>query len=260
MAEDDTYPPLDMDRYPAAIREALLFLFPVLLREKPEKPPYGIEEGDEVTYSSQAMKLPLSQAVFYIENELLPGLRAKLAEDPGSAELQREIRRLEDRAEEYRRLRFFPRSEPVLLEKGFHTDGMSSYSADGELLVPIPVGVSWRSGTNLDRKMELVRADLVKRIAGRGVSAEVDAEYARLKSLESGMRGSSRLASMKIDAVSGFRTLRQSYPFLSRLEDKEKFRELAEIVRESGQGTALKRIASLVQGDRDRGSGAARLT
>ena len=120
-------------------------------------------------------------------------------------------------AEEYRRLRFF-RSQPVLLlEKGFHTDGMTSYSVDGELLVPIPVGVSWGSGTNLDRKMELVRADLVKRIAGRGVSAEVDAEYARLKSLESGMRGSSRLASMKIDAVSGFQTLRQSYPFLSRL-------------------------------------------
>jgi hypothetical protein len=259
MTEDDTYAPLEVDRYPAFIRDALLFLFPVLLREKPEKPPYGIEEGGEVTYSSRAMKLPLSQAVFYIENELLPGLRERLAEDPGNEEMQREIRRLEDRAEEYRRLRFFPRSEPVVLEKGFHTDGMTSYSADGELLVPIPVSVTWKSGTNLDRKMELVRADLVKRIAGRGVSAEVDAEYSRLRSLQSGLRGSSRLASMKVDAAGGFRALRQSYPFLSRLEDKEKFRELAEVVRTSGQG-AQRRIAALVQGDGEKAGGAARLT
>lgn len=249
MDEDDAYPPLEVERYPRPIREALLFLFPVLLRENPEKPPYGIEEGQEVTSSSHAMKLPLTQAVFYIENELLPGLRAGLAEDPANPEIQREIRRLEDRAEEYRRLRFFPRSEPVLLEKGFHTDGMTGYSADGELLVPIPVGVTWKSGTNLDRKMELVRADLVKRIAGRGVSDELDAEYARLQSLESGARGSSRLASMKIDAPAGFRALRQRYPFLSRLEDKEKFRELSQIVRGSGPGTAQKRIASLVQED-----------
>jgi hypothetical protein len=249
MTEDDLYPPLEVERYPAFVQKALLFLFPVLIREKPEQPPYGIEEGDELTYSSRAMQLPLSQAVFYIENELLPGLKDRLARDPGDDGLQAEIRRLEDRAAEYRRLRFFPRSTPVLLEKGFHTDGMTSYSADGELLVPIPVGVTYRSGTNLDRKMELVRADLVKRIAGRGVSAEIDAEYARLKSLESGMRGSSRLASMKIDAAGGFRVLRQSFPFLSRLEDKERFRALVSIVRSSGPGASQRRIAALVQGD-----------
>ena len=215
-----------------------------------------------MSFSSRAMKLPLSQAVFYIENELLPGLRGSLAADPGNAGLQGEIRRLEARAEEYRRLRFFPRSEPVLLEKGFHTDGMTGYSADGELLVPIPVGVTWKSGTNLDRKMELVRADLVKRIAGRGVSAEVDAEYARLKSLESGPRGSSRLASMKIDAAAGFRALRQGFPFLSRLEDKQQFRELAGIVGASSSASARKKIASLVHADAGRagtGGGAAGL-
>ncbi len=203
---------------------------------------------------------PLPGRLLHRERAAARAAREAGLAEPGSAEVQREIRRLEDRAQEYRRLRFFPRSEPVLLEKGFHTDGMTSYSADGELLVPIPVGVTWKSGTNLDRKMELVRADLVKRIAGRGVSVEVDAEYTRLKSLESGPRGSSRLASMKLDAVGGFRVLRQGYPFLSRLEDKERFRELAQIVRTSGQGAAQRRIAALVREDGEKAGGAPRLT
>jgi hypothetical protein len=196
------------------------------------------------------MQLPLSQAIFYIERELLPDLQARLLENPGDAALQEEVHQLEDRAAEYRKLRFFPRSTPVLLEKGFHTDGMTSYTANGELLVPIPLAVTYRSGTNLDRKMELVRAELVKRIAGRGVSAEIDREYRRLRSLESGIRGSSRLASMKIDAVGGFRALRQDFPFLARLEDKESFRQLVRIVRAGGIGASEKRIAGLIEEDR----------
>ncbi len=64
-------------------RRLLLVLFPVMIREHPERPPYGIEEGEEVIYSSQNMKLPLSQAIFYMENELLPELEKKLAENPG---------------------------------------------------------------------------------------------------------------------------------------------------------------------------------
>ncbi len=250
MGEDDRYPPLEVDRYPPFVQKALLFLFPVLLRENPERPPYGIEEGEETSRSSPAMKLPLSQAIFYIERELLPSLQARLLASPGDAGLQEEIQRLEERAEEYRRLRFFPRSTPVLLEKGFHTDGMTSYTADGELLVPIPVAVTIRSGTNLDRKMELVRAELVKRIAGRGVSEEIDREYRHLKSLQSGMRGSSRLASMKLDPASGFRALRQGFPFLARLEDKQSFQQLVQIVRAGGIGASERRIARLIEEDR----------
>ena len=101
--------------------------------------------------------------------------------------------------EEYRKLRFFPRSTPVLLEKGYYTEGMTGYTVDGEMLVTVPIPVSFRSGTNLDRIMELVRMDVVRRIAGRGVSPEIDREYRRLRSLESGTRGSSRTASMKLE-------------------------------------------------------------
>ena len=249
MGEDDLTPPLDVQRYPAFVQKALLFLFPVLLRENPEQPPYGIPEGGEIISSSPAMRLPLSQAVFYIENELLPELEARLAQNPGDGEIQAEIRRLADRAGQYRRLRFFPRSTPVLLEQGFHTDGMTGYTADGEMMVSIPLAVSWKSGTNMDRRMELVRAELVKRIAGRGVSTEIDEEYRRLKSLESGMRGSSRLASTKIDAAAGFRALRQGFPFLARLEDKEGFRQLEAMVRSAGPGSSQRRMHELIQAE-----------
>ncbi len=80
---DDRSMPLDLEDYPPFVRKALLFLFPVMVRENPQQPPYGIEEGQEVTYSSRNLKLPLSQAIFYMENELLPELERKLAESPG---------------------------------------------------------------------------------------------------------------------------------------------------------------------------------
>ena len=253
-AEDDLYRPLALEQFPPFVRTVLLFLFPAMVREHPEQPPYGIEEGQEVTYASRAMKLPLSQAILYLEEELLPELEAKLAAEPGSAPLQVEIDRVKDRVEEYRKLRFFPRSTPVLLEKGFYTDGMTSYTADGEMLVPIPLPVSFRSGTNLDRKMELVRMDLVRRIAGKGVSREVDAEYRRLRSLESGPRGSSRAASMKLDPAWGYRVLRRDFPFLRRLADKAAFTELVALVGSEGRTATEHRIELLIDRDRDQAS------
>jgi hypothetical protein len=242
---DDRYVPLDLEDYPPFVRKALLFLFPVMVRENPEQPPYGIEEGQEVTYSSRNMKLPLSQAIFYMENELLPDLEQKLAESPGSAALQDEIRGIRERVEDYLKLRFFPRSTPVLLEKGYYTEGMTGYTTDGEMLVPIPLPVSYRSGTNLDRIMEQVRMDVVRRIAGRGVSGELDREYRHLRSLESGMRGSSRTASMKLDTAWGYRVLRQEFPFLARLADKKRFEQLVGEIQ-AGKGSAERRVEALI--------------
>ena len=244
---DDMYPPLEVEDYPPFIRRLLLLLFPVMVREHPEHPPYGIEEGHEVTYSSQKMKLPLTQAIFYMENDLIPDLEKSLVENPGSSALQEEIRRSREKVEEWKRLRFFPRPTPVLLENGFYTDGMTGYTTDGEMLVPIPLPVTFRSGTNLDRVMELVRMDVVRKIAGRGVSDLVDEEYRHLRSLESGTRGSSRMASMKIDTAWGFRVLRQDFPVLARLADKEKFRKLVELIH--GRPGAERRLESLVEED-----------
>ena len=247
--EDDRYPPLELERYPPVVRKLLLFLFPVMIRENPERPPYGIEEGQEVTYAAQNMKLPLSQAIFYMENELLPDLKVKLVQSPGARALQEEIRRVQERVDEYKKLRFFPRSTPVLLEKGYYTEGMTGYTTDGEMLVPIPLPVSFKSGTNLDRKMELVRMDVVRRIAGRKVSGAVDKEYRRLRGLSSGIRGNSRTTSMKLDAVWGYRVLRQDFPFLRRLTDKAMFEELVDLVHAAGAGTSESRIAALIEKD-----------
>ena len=224
-----------------------------MVRENPEQPPYGIEEGQEVTYSSRNMKLPLSQAIFYMENELLPELEKKLAESAGSRTLQEEIRRIRERVEDYRKLRFFPRSTPVLLEKGYYTEGMTGYTADGEMLVPIPLPVTYRSGTNLDRVMEQVRMDVVRRIAGRGVSGELDREYRHLRSLESGIRGSSRAASMKLDTAWGYRVLRQEFPFLARLADKRRFEELVGEIQ-TGKGSAERRVETLMAQEPVQGS------
>jgi hypothetical protein len=66
LGEDDLYHPLALERFPPFVRSVLLHLFPSMVKEHPEQPPYGIEEGAEVTYSSRAMKLPLSQAVLYL--------------------------------------------------------------------------------------------------------------------------------------------------------------------------------------------------
>jgi hypothetical protein len=248
-APDDRSPPLVLEDYPPFIRTVLKALFPVMVRENPEMPPYGIEEGEEVINTSRNMQMPISQAIFYMENDLIPELEAKIDNDPGNGALQEEIRGVRERVEDYRKLRFFPRATPVLLEKGYYTEGMTSYTTDGEMLVPIPLAVSTRSGTNLDRKMELVRMDVVRRIAGRRVSDPLDTEYRRLRGLESGRRGSSRTPSMKLDAAWGYRVLRQEYPFLARLSDKGRFQELVNIVTAGSTAASERRIESLIDKD-----------
>jgi len=248
-AADDLSPAIDPDRYPPLVRRLLATFFPGLARRNPEPPPYGIEEGEEVEYRSDHVTLPLSQAILYLETEVLPDLERRLAQSPGDAALQARIRLAEQRIEECRRLRFFPRSTPVLLEQGFHTAGMTAYSADGEMLVRFALPVRFRSGTTLDRRMELVRADLVKRLAGRWVSETLDREYRRLKSLASGIRGSSRTPSLKLDAVGCFRHLKREFPALARLEDKDAFRELASMAGSPMPGRAERLIGEIVARD-----------
>jgi hypothetical protein len=248
----DLYEPMELEKYPSAIRWFIRTFLPMYAGEHPDLPPYGIEEGEEETVTSQKMKMPISQAIYYMENEVLPKLNAELEKLPGDRELQKEIERTKRKIEEYKKLRFFPRSVPVLLEQNFWTDGLTSYTADGEMLVPIPLSVTQRSGTNLDRKMELVRMDLVRRLAGKGVSPELDKEYTRLKSLRSGTRGSSRTASLKMDPVWGFGVLKSEFPALARLEDKEGFKELENLASKGSARSSSKRVAALLQGEAGR--------
>ncbi len=249
---DDRYEPVfRTERLPRWLRSAVNFLLPVLARENQQDPPYGIEEGDEQVLWSERMKMPLSQAIHYLETEEEPRLRAALAGQPGDPGLQRQLRTLADKLREYRSIVLRPRSTPVNLEHGFYTDWYSGYTADGELLVSIALPVISRSGTNLDRLRELVQAELVRRLAGRGVCPALDAEYRWRRSLASGRHGSSRLPGFRLDWRRGFQSLAALYPSLKRLEERGEFARLVEQVRAAGPRESLRAVERLL--DREPG-------
>lgn len=248
-APDDRYRAMEPDDYPPILQRIFLTFFPSLAKEHPRQPPYGIDEGEERVESSDHLLMPLSQAITYYEREELPKLRQELTASPGDPGLQAQIRSIEQKVEGYRKMRFFPRTESVLLEQGFQTATMTSYSADGELLVAVPEKAIWLSGVNTDRTMELARAELVRRLAGTGVCPELDREYRWLRSLESGMRGSSRTPRMKLDTAKGFRMLKTDYPVLARLEDRQAFRELAAMATAGSIGKAENGVSALVDAD-----------
>ncbi len=221
-----------------------------LRKYRSAQPPEGIPEGEEQIYSARKMLMPLSQAVRYLEGELLPGLELELAEDPGNAELQAGIRDASARLAAYRTLRFAPRSTPIVIEKGFYTEWWSQFSADGELLVSIPLPVRFRSGTNLDRLRDLVRAEVVRRLAGRKVCPALDREYRYRRSLESGRSGSTRLPGFKLDTRHGFAELKNLYPGLKRIEDKRELAALSEIAASRGRLAAVSAVLGMMEKDK----------
>ncbi len=194
--------------------------------------------------------MPLSQAVLYLEEELLPELERGLAADPGNAQLQAQARETRSRLAAYRNLRFAPRSTPIVIEKGFYTEWWSQFSADGELLVSIALPVRFRSGTNLDRLRDLVRAEVVRRLAGRRVCPALDQEYRYRRSLESGRTGSTRLPGFKLDTSRGFAELKNLYPGLRRIENKQELAALAQIAYGRGRLAAVNALLGMMQKDK----------
>ncbi len=245
------------DGYAASIesggfRASLRTMFPNLLTENPQDPPYGIEEGEEEIYHADRMKMPLSQAILYLEEQLLPDLEAALVEAPGDPDLQHRIGLARSLLQRYRQLKFFPRSTPLVLEKNFYTDWVSHYTVDGELLVTIDIPVSIRSGTNLERMQDLVRAELVKRVAGKGICPELDEQYRHLKSISSGIRGSSRWPSTKLKIERSFSVLKSQFPALRRLENRREFKKLVDQVAGQTRRAATRRLAQLFLSGRER--------
>ncbi len=237
---DDTYAPVfHTERLPRVLRSLLNVFFPVLAAEDQGEPPYGIEEGEQEIYSAQKIKMPLSQAIHYYESELLPDLEADLQASPGDPYLQREIDRVERLVREYKQLRFVPRSTPIIMTQDFYTDSISQYTTGGELLVPVELPVEYNSGTNLERLQELVEADVTRRLAGKGLCEELDEEYRHLKSLESGIRGSSRLPSFKLDIAGGFGALKRKFPVMRYIENKSDFRRLVSMIARGSRKDAL---------------------
>jgi hypothetical protein len=207
----------------------------------------GIEEGQELIYSSERMQLPLSQAVLYLETVLLPDLERRLAENPADPSLQRQRKAMSEKLAGLRKMRFIPRSTPIVVERDFYTEWWSGFTADGELLVSLPIPARFRSGTNLDRLKELVQGEVVRRLAGRRVCPELDRDLAFRKSLASGRYGSSRLARFKLDLRRGFSALKSLYPALQRLEDKGELAGLLELVGSRGRAEAQRAIEGLLR-------------
>jgi hypothetical protein len=218
------------------------FFLPLLSGEGDAGPPYGIEEGEEKLCARERMTLPLSQAVLYLETEVLPSLREALRGEPGNAAIQGQIRDVQRRIEGYRGLRLTPRSTPVLLEKGYYTEAVTGFSADGEPLVGVPLPVTYLSGTNLSRTRELVQLQIVRGLAGRGVCRALDEQLADLKRLESGPRGSSRAPSLKLTLRGNYERLRRELPGLAVLDDDRQFRALLKIARTNN----MRMVASAV--------------
>jgi hypothetical protein len=248
MAPDDRYAPvIKTETLPGFLRRLVNFFLPVLAPEGQADPPYGIEEGEEVQLSSQRMKMPLSQGIYYLETEVLPQLQNALEQNPGSRSIQRQIALVQDRLREYKNITFRTRATPINLEKGFYTDWLSQYTADGELLVTVPIGVKYKSGTNLDRLREMVQTEFVRRLAGKRICPALDEDYRFRKSLESGRRGSSRLPSFKIDVNRGYQEIKQLYPALMVLENRQEFQKLVDLVRSGGRKRSQKAIENMIQ-------------
>jgi hypothetical protein len=250
MASEDRYfPAFKTEDLPHFFRRLVNFFLPILAPEGQQDPPYGIEEGEEVGVSSERMKMPLSQAVHYLETELMPQLRKDLEANPGSRDLQRRISLIQDKLREYKNITFRSRATPINLEKGFYTDWLTQYTADGELLVTISLPVKYKSGTNLDRLREMVQTEVVRKLAGKGICPALDDDYYFRKSLESGRRGSSRLPSFKLDFRRGFQELKTLYPALKRLEDKGEFQQLIDLVSSSSRKRSQRLLEGMLAGD-----------
>jgi len=228
---------------PPFLRSTLAVLFPVTARDPGTPPPYGIPEGQEEERKSDYTVMPLSQGILFLQEELLPRTMEELKKSPGDRELQAKKQWILDHLAHWKKLRFFPRATPVLLNQDFYTHGLSQYTPEGEPLVRFALPVTFTSGTNLDRYGEMVRAELVRRLAGRGLIPGLDRDYRYRKSLRSGRGGSSRTPSFKVDTAGGFRILKEQLPGLGALEDKKRLGVLREEAlrlsrRELGRRTA----------------------
>ena len=94
-ARDDTYAPLfHTERLPRPLRRLVNILLPTAAWEGQADPPYGVEhDAEQELIVAERIKLPLSQAIRYIEQEILAPLEEQLAAAPGDLQLQREIAR-----------------------------------------------------------------------------------------------------------------------------------------------------------------------
>jgi hypothetical protein len=235
-APDDNYQPLfKTEELTPFWRRIVNTFFFVLAPEGRKDPPYGISEGEEQLYHSEKIKLPLSQAIFYYKNEVLPMLQEMLDKSPGDSTLQQGIDEVRERLGYLESISVSPRSKPLVLPKDYYTEGFLEYDSQGELLVPVALPVTFKSRTNLDRMQELVKFEIARKLAGKGVSPELDKEYYYLRSLKSGSKGDSFFPGLRLRTDRAFGFLKNRYPLLAQLENKQEFKRLVAQVEAVGR-------------------------
>ena len=237
------YAPPD-DQYESIFAgEALLPImnrfFPGFVAGADMLPPFGIDE--EEIESTQQIALPLSQAIAFYR-KILEGVSS----DPQKSE---EIRH---RLSELEAISVRPRAQPLILPKGYYTEGLTRFTRDGEPLIPIALEASYSTGTNLDRVMELVRDEVVRKIAGKGLSEPLDTEIERLKSLESGRLGNRLFPRSALDTSRWYSRVCLRYPQLRVLEDKAAVQRFISVATRSRPRALRKQIAQALSGTRRR--------
>jgi hypothetical protein len=122
-----------------------------------------------------------------------------------------------------------------VLPKDYYTEGFLEYDSRGELLVPVSLPVIFDSKTNLDRMQELVKFEIARKLAGKGVCPELDKEYYYLRSIESGSKGDSMFPSLRLRTGRAFGFLKNRFPLLSQIENKREFKRLVDQVVSRGR-------------------------
>ncbi len=258
---DDRYRPfIRPEALPEGLRLLLRRIFPVLLgpesgynRQTGETEPTGIDDpAEEEVRHTNFIRLPLGQAKQLLAEELIPELEERTARG-ADAESEEALRRARERLAELENIRLEPRAKPFVPERGFYTEQITRFSPQGELLVSLQIPGIVRSGTNLDRMRELVKLELVWRLAGKGVCRELDEELEWVRSRESGPAGSSLQPRSKMDVERSFSYLRRSFPVLAALESREGTRRLlagtARSLQRGGKKFLRRRFRELISAD-----------
>ncbi len=210
-----------------------------------------IERGDEDLIFADSMMLPVSQAALMVREEIIPAVEQELVADPGNAELQDRLEMLHEQADIFDKTRFFPRARPIEMEPGLLTEAIVGFTPGGEAIVRMKIPVISSTGNRLDRIRETMESEILRDVAGTGISPELDEEFRAAMSPQSGRRGSSDdvLSALRADDL--FRKMSARYPFLKRLYDPDEMAKLVEYA-ETGRSTDIRAyLTSAAETDRN---------
>jgi len=235
---------------PRKARKVIRILTQAFLRHAGHRS-QDVEPGDEDIVFSDSMTLPVSQAALMVREEFIPALRDQLERDPGNKDLQRRLSLLAQQAEIFENVRFFPRARPVEIEPGLLTDTLVGFAPNGEPVVRMRIPVMSSTGNRHDRIREQVENQVIRSIAEKGFSPELDTSTRRSRSASSGLRGAPDDKFAALRTEDAFREVTTAFPFLARLDDPNALAQLVDLA-EQGRASDIRRyLQSAAETDRN---------